>query len=99
MTGKKTVTKTAPKTASTRGSRVEVQGEVVANKMQKTISVRVFRTIKHEKYGKYVKKSSIIKAHDEKQEAKVGDTVIIYETRPLSKTKRWALSNVVNTTK
>lgn len=86
-------------TTTTRGRRVEVQGEVVANKMQKTISVLVYRTIRHEKYGKYVKKSSIIKAHDEKQEAKVGDTVIIFETRPLSKTKRWSLSNVVTTTK
>lgn len=91
--------KLTSKTITPRGRRVEVQGEVVANKMQKTISVLVYRTIKHEKYGKYVKKSSIIKAHDEKQEAKVGDTVIIYETRPLSKTKRWALANVVNTTK
>lgn len=84
---------------TTRGRRVEVQGEVVANKMQKTISVLVYRTIRHEKYGKYVKKSSVIKAHDEKQEAKIGDTVIIFETRPLSKTKRWSLSSVVNTTK
>ena len=67
--------------------------------MQKTISVLVYRTIKHEKYGKYVKKSSIIKAHDENQKAKVGDTVVIYETRPLSKTKRWALANIVNITK
>ena len=86
-------------TTTTRGRRVEVQGEVVANKMQKTISVLVYRTIRHEKYGKYVKKSSVIKAHDEKQEAKIGDTVIIFETRPLSKTKRWSLSSVVNTTK
>lgn len=98
MTNTKSAT-TRGLTTATRGRRVEVQGEVVANKMQKTISVLVYRTIKHEKYGKYVKKSSIIKAHDEKQEAKVGDTVVIYETRPLSKTKRWALANVVNTTK
>lgn len=84
---------------TTRGRRVELQGEVVANKMQKTISVLVYRTIKHEKYGKYVKKSSIIKVHDENQKAKVGDTVVIYETRPLSKTKRWALANIVNITK
>jgi len=95
----KAVTQSTAGTAATRGRRVEVQGEVVANKMQKTISVLVYRTIKHEKYGKYVKKSSVIKAHDEKQVAKVGDTVIIYETRPLSKTKRWALANVVNITK
>ena len=84
---------------ATRGRRVELQGEVVANKMQKTISVLVYRTIKHEKYGKYVKKSSVIKAHDEKQVAKVGDTVVIVETRPLSKTKRWALANVVSAAK
>ncbi len=84
---------------STRGRRVELQGEVVANKMQKTISVLVYRTIKHDKYGKYVKKSTVIKAHDEKQEAKVGDTVLIFETRPLSKTKRWSLASVVNAKK
>lgn len=86
-------------TTTTRGRRVELQGEVVANKMQKTISVLVYRTVRHEKYGKYVKKSTVIKAHDEKQVAKVGDTVIIVETRPLSKTKRWALSNVVSAAK
>ena len=84
---------------TTRGRRVELQGEVVANKMQKTISVLVYRTVKHEKYGKYVKKSTVIKAHDENQEAKVGDQVIIFETRPLSKTKRWALASVVNAKK
>ncbi len=84
---------------SNRGRRVELQGEVVANKMQKTISVLVYRTVKHPKYGKYVKKSTVIKAHDEKQQAKVGDTVVIFETRPLSKTKRWSLANVVSTSK
>ena len=86
-------------TTTTRGRRVELQGEVVASKMEKTISVLVYRTVKHEKYGKYTKKSSIIKANDEKKLAKVGDTVVIFETRPISKTKRWALSSVVNATK
>ncbi|MBC7465700.1 MAG: 30S ribosomal protein S17 [Bdellovibrio sp.] len=86
-------------TENGRGRRVELTGEVVASKMQKTVSVLVYRTIKHEKYGKYIKKSSVIKAHDEKQQCKVGDTVVIYETRPLSKTKRWALSSIVNTAK
>ncbi len=86
-------------TETSRGRRVELQGEVVANKMQKTISVLVYRTVRHEKYGKFVKKSSVIKAHDEKGLAKVGDKVIIFETRPLSKTKRWALANVVSSTK
>lgn len=84
---------------NTRGRRVELQGEVVANKMQKTISVLVYRMVKHSKYGKFIKKSSIIKAHDEKQVSKVGDLVRIYETRPLSKTKRWALAEVINNNK
>lgn len=95
-------TKAAAKTTqkeSSRGRRVELQGEVVANKMQKTISVLVYRMVRHAKYGKFIKKSSIIKAHDEKQVSKVGDTVRIYETRPLSKTKRWALAEVINNNK
>lgn len=91
--------KSATPEVKTRGRRVELQGEVVANKMQKTISVLVFRMVRHEKYGKFIKKSSIIKAHDEKQVSKVGDTVRIYETRPLSKTKRWALAEVINNNK
>ena len=90
---------TAKETENTRGRRVELQGEVVANKMQKTISVLVYRMVRHVKYGKFIKKSSIIKAHDEKEISKVGDTVRIYETRPLSKTKRWALAEVINNTK
>jgi small subunit ribosomal protein S17 len=90
---------TAKETENTRGRRVELQGEVVANKMQKTISVLVYRMVRHAKYGKFIKKSSIIKAHDEKEISKVGDTVRIYETRPLSKTKRWALAEVINNTK
>lgn len=86
-------------TTATRGRRVELQGEVVANKTQKTISVLVYRTVKHDKYGKYVKKSTVLKAHDEKQVAKVGDTVTIVESRPISKTKRWTLSGVVSAAK
>ena len=93
------VKKAAQATVAPRGRRVELQGEVVANKMQKTISVLVYRMVKHAKYGKFIRKSSVIKAHDEKQVSKVGDTVRIYETRPLSKTKRWALAEVVNSTK
>lgn len=86
-------------TVSNRGRRVELQGEVVANKMQKTISVLVYRMIKHDKYGKFIRKSSVIKAHDEKQVSKVGDIVRIFETKPLSKTKRWSLAEVVTTVK
>lgn len=82
-----------------RGRRIEVTGEVVSNKMQKTISVKVSHMVKHAKYGKYMKTSSVFKAHDEKGEAKIGDVVRIYETRPLSKTKRWALAAIVEAKK
>lgn len=82
-----------------RGRRVEVIGEVVSDKMDKTISVVTYRMVKHSKYGKYVKRTSVMKAHDEKNEAKVGDRVKIYESRPLSKTKRWVLGAVVEEAK
>jgi small subunit ribosomal protein S17 len=73
----------------TRGRRQEAVGEVVSNKMNKTISVKIYRRIRHPKYGKFVKMTSVFKAHDEKNEAKLGDRVRIQMTRPLSKTKRW----------
>lgn len=84
---------------NSRGRRNEVVGEVISNKMDKTIAVLIYRMVKHKKYGKFVKKTSVFKAHDEKNVAKIGDIVRIYETRPLSKTKRWALSEVVETVK
>lgn len=78
-----------------RGRKIEVVGEVISNKMDKTISVLIYRMVRHKKYGKYVKRTSVFKAHDEKNEAKIGDMVKIRETRPLSKTKRWTLSSIV----
>ena len=78
-----------------RGRRVEVVGEVVSDKMQKTIAVQIFRMVRHKKYGKFMRRSSIFKAHDEKGEAKAGDVVRIVHTRPLSKTKRWTLKEVL----
>jgi small subunit ribosomal protein S17 len=75
-------------TAQPRGRKIEVVGEVVSNKMNKTISVLVFRMVRHKKYGKFLKKTSVFKAHDEKSQAKVGDKVRIHETRPLSKTAK-----------
>ncbi len=78
-----------------RGRTNEVTGRVVSNKMQKTISVEVFRTVRHKKYGKYLKMSSVFKAHDEKNKAQIGDWVKITESRPLSKTKRWILSEIL----
>ena len=83
------------KSEKQRGLINEVVGEVVSDKMDKTIAVKIFRTVKHPKYHKYIKRTSVFKAHDEKNEAKMGDKVKIYETRPLSKTKRWKLSEVV----
>ncbi len=90
---KKTATNTS------RKKRNEVVGVVVSDKMAKTISVQVFSLVKHSRYGKYIRKSSVFKAHDEKNEAKQGDLVRIYETRPLSKTKRWTLAEVVEKSK
>ena len=78
-----------------RGRQIEVVGEVVSDKMQKTITVQIYRLIRHKKYGKFMRRSSVFKAHDEKNVAKIGDIVRIVHARPLSKTKRWALKEVV----
>ncbi len=69
-------------------------GKVVSDKMDKTITVLVERRVRHPIYGKYVSKSSKLKAHDEANECKAGDTVTIAESRPLSKTKSWALVKI-----
>ncbi|MCC7212084.1 MAG: 30S ribosomal protein S17 [Candidatus Brocadia sp.] len=78
-----------------RGSRRKVIGMVIGDAMQKTIVVEVTRLVKHVKYGKYIKRSTIYKAHDENRQAKVGDKVEIIETRPLSKTKATKLVRIV----
>ena len=69
-------------------------GKVVSDKMNKSIVVKIERRVKHPVYGKYVSKSSKLKAHDENNECKIGDTVTIAESRPLSKTKSWALVKI-----
>ena len=74
-------------------------GVVTSNKMQKTISVAVERKVKHPIYGKFVKKTTRFHAHDEKSECSIGDLVKIMESRPLSKTKRWRLVEVVEKVK
>ena len=74
-------------------------GVVKSNKMNKTITVSVERKVKHPIYGKFVKKTSSFHAHDEKNECTVGDVVKIMESRPLSKTKRWRLVEVVEKAK
>ena len=78
-----------------RGRRNEVVGEVVSDKMDKTIAVRVHRQVKHKRYGKIMRRTSVFKAHDETNQACRGDKVKIFETRALSKTKRWKLAEVV----
>lgn len=69
-------------------------GKVVSDKMDKTITVLIERRVKHPIYGKYVSKSSKLKAHDESNECKMGDVVTIAESRPLSKSKSWALVKI-----
>jgi len=73
----------------------EVIGEVISDKMEKTIVVEVVRRVRHPRYHKIITKYKKFYAHDEKNEAGIGDTVRIIETRPLSKLKRWSLVQVV----
>jgi len=83
-------------TASARESRRKVrEGEVVSTKMDKSVVVRISRRIAHPLYKKIITRYSKFQAHDEKNEAQVGDLVEIMETRPLSKTKRWRLVRIV----
>ncbi|HEU4632578.1 MAG TPA: 30S ribosomal protein S17 [Flavisolibacter sp.] len=74
-------------------------GFVTSNRMDKTITVSVERRVKHPIYGKFVKKTTKFHAHDDKNECTVGDMVRIMETRPLSKTKRWRLVEVIEKAK
>ncbi|PHX74686.1 MAG: 30S ribosomal protein S17 [Chitinophagaceae bacterium] len=74
-------------------------GVVSSDKMDKTVTVAVERKVKHPIYGKFVKKTTKFHAHDEKNEARPGDVVKIMETRPLSKTKRWRLVEIIEKAK
>lgn len=78
-----------------RGLRKTRTGKVVSAKMDKSITVACERRIKHPVYGKYIRKTTKLMAHDEKNECSEGDIVKIMETRPLSKNKRWRLVEVV----
>ena len=82
-----------------RNSRKERVGKVVSNKMQKSISVAMDRKVKHPIYGKFMNKTTKFMAHDEKNEAGIGDTVRIMETRPQSKSKRWRLVEIIEKAK
>ena len=82
-----------------RNLRKTRTGIVTSDKMDKTITVAVERKVKHPIYGKFVKKTTKFHAHDEKGECTIGDVVKIMETRPLSKTKRWRLVEIVEKAK
>lgn len=82
-----------------RNLRKERVGKVVSNKMTKTITIAVDRKVKHAIYGKFMNKTTKFMAHDEKNEAGIGDTVRIMETRPLSKNKRWRLVEIIEKAK
>ncbi|HAA13616.1 MAG TPA: 30S ribosomal protein S17 [Cytophagales bacterium] len=82
-----------------RNLRKERTGQVVSNKMDKSIIVAVQRRVKHPIYGKFIRKTTKFMAHDEKNECGIGDTVRIMETRPLSASKRWRLVEIVERAK
>lgn len=82
-----------------RNLRKTRTGKVVSNKMQKTIVVAVEDHVKHPLYGKIVKRTYKLKAHDENNECNIGDTVKVMETRPLSKEKRWRLVEIIERVK
>ncbi|MCH8276328.1 MAG: 30S ribosomal protein S17 [Bacteroidetes bacterium] len=82
-------------TSETRNARKERVGVVVSSKMDKSIMVAIQRQIKHPIYGKFIRKTTKLMAHDEQNDAGEGDTVRIMETRPLSKNKRWRLVEVM----
>lgn len=84
---------------NSRNARKERVGLVVSNKMDKSITVAIERRMKHPMYGKFVKQTTKLMAHDENNEAGEGDTVRIMETRPLSKNKRWRLVEIVERAK
>ena len=81
--------------AAARPSRKVRMGKVVGDKMQKTVVVAIERRVPHPMYGKMMTRTTRLKAHDEQNSAKVGDTVRIVETRPLSKDKRWRVVEIV----
>ena len=90
---------TATQSAGERNQRKVREGLVVSDKMDKTVVVAVEDRVKHALYGKVMRKTSKLKAHDEQNECGIGDRVLIMETRPLSATKRWRLVEVLEKAK
>jgi small subunit ribosomal protein S17 len=79
----------------TRGTKREVSGTVVSNKMDRTVVVQVERLVKHPLYKKYIRRRNKFMAHDNENACQIGDRVMISETRPLSKSKRWRVSRII----
>ncbi len=90
-----TANTTSASTEATRGRRQSLTGTVVSDKMEKTIVVKVERTVMHRLYHRYMKRTSKFTAHDENNECRVGDRVVIVSSRPLSKRKRWRVREIV----
>ena len=82
-----------------RNARKTIEGIVVSNKMEKTIVVKLEEQFTHSLYGKVISRSKKFKAHDEKNEAGIGDRVLLMETRPLSATKRWRMVSILEKAK
>ena len=78
-----------------RGMRRQVTGVVVSNKMDKTVMVQVETLVKHQLYHKYIRRRAKFMAHDEKSDCQIGDTVLITESRPLSRNKRWRVTDIL----
>ena len=78
-----------------RGMKRQVSGTVVNNKMDKTVVVEVETLVKHRMYHKYIRRRARFAAHDEKNDCQIGDSVLITESRPLSRKKRWRVSNII----
>ncbi|MGI8906025.1 MAG: 30S ribosomal protein S17 [Candidatus Sumerlaeaceae bacterium] len=96
---KKKIASTDTAETSDRGRRKSRVGKVVSSKMNKTIVVAVVRMVKHPLYHKYIKRTTKLYAHDEKNDAREGDTVRVIETRPLSKLKCWRVAEVIDRAK
>ncbi|MDN5776972.1 MAG: 30S ribosomal protein S17 [Humibacillus sp.] len=99
QTSAATVSDATVQTAGERNHRKTRQGYVVSDKMDKTVVVEVEDRVKHGLYGKVIRRTSKVKAHDEKNDAGVGDRVLIMETRPLSATKRWRIVEILEKAK
>ena len=86
-------------TSVERNNRKSFVGVVESNKMDKTVTVKVARLVKHRAYGKYIKRTTTLKAHDPENACNIGDKVRVVSTRPLSKSKRWRLVEILDRAK